>query len=137
MSHVQRRTSTGSGAPRLFGVAAAFNFGVGIALLFLRPWLGPLLGLDVIAGTNLVLIDLTAGLILLFGYAYARLAIDAVRYRPYIPIGIGGKLVAVVSAAVPWLAGEISWRLPLLAGADLVFVGLFVAYLRRTASLNA
>ncbi len=131
MSQPQRRTSAASSAPWLFGVAAAFNVAVGIGLLFLRPWLAPLLGLDPIAGTNLVLIDLAGGLILLFGYAYARVAMDPTRYRPYIPLGIGGKLVAVVSAAAPWLAGEISWRLPLLAGGDLVFAALFLAYLRR------
>ena len=32
----------------------------------------------------------------------------------------------------PWLAGDVSWRLPALASSDLVFAALFVDYLRRT-----
>ena len=115
----------------LFGIAAAFNVAVGLSLLFLRPWLGPILKLDPIAGTNQVLINLAGGLIVLFGYAYGLVARDPARYRPYIRLGIIGKLTAVASALAPWLAGQISWPLPLLAAGDLVFAALFVLYLRQ------
>ena len=43
----------------LFGVASALNLLVAAGLLFLRPWIAPWLGLDPIAGTNLVLDELT------------------------------------------------------------------------------
>jgi hypothetical protein len=71
----------------LFGSAAALNILVGIGLLFFRGIVAGPLGLDPIAGTNLVLVNLTGTFILLFGYAYALTARDPVRYRPFIPFG--------------------------------------------------
>lgn len=121
--------------PRLlFGIAAAFNFLVAAGLLLLRPSMAPLLRLDPIAGTNLILVNLTGGFIALFGYAYLRVAIDPVTYRPFIPLGIIGKLIAVASAVWPWLSGAVSWPLPVLSFADLVFVVLFARYLQQTRS---
>src|SRR5437899_7482774 len=54
---------TGSHARKLFGTAALFNFLVALALLFLRPQLGPLVRLDPVTGTNLVFVYLAAGLV--------------------------------------------------------------------------
>ena len=116
----------------LFGTAAAFNFFVAAGLLLLRPSMAPLLQLDPIEGTNLVLVNLTGGFIALFGYAYLRVAIDPIAYRVFIPLGIIGKLIAVASAVWPWLSGAVTWPLPVLSSADLVFVVLFVDFLRRT-----
>ena len=122
-------------ARALFTTAAAANFGVALGLLFLRPQLGPLLGLDPAGGTNIVFFYLAATMIGVFGYAYLRVAGDPRRYRPFIELGVIGKLVAVAAATLPWLAGEVSWQLPLLISGDLVFVLLFVDYLRRTPTV--
>jgi hypothetical protein len=116
----------------LFGVAAAANLAVGAALLFLRDWLTPLLDLAPISGTNIWFADLTGALVALFGVVYALIARDPVTYRPTIWIFAVGKVLAFACAAIPWLQGEISARLPMLIGGDLVFAALFVDYLRRT-----
>ena len=118
-------------APWLFGAAAAFNFAVGFALLALRPWAGPLLHLDPIAGTNLVLVDLTGGFILLFAYGYARIALDPVGWRPLIGLSAIGKAMAAVGVILPWAMGQIPAVLPSLVGGDVVFAGLFVVFLRQ------
>jgi hypothetical protein len=119
-------------ARRLFGVAACANFLFAFVLLFLRPVLARLLDLDPVAGTNRVFVYLTATLVGAFGYSYLRVAGDPRRFRPFIELGALGKLLAVTATTVPWLAGEIGWRLPFLIGGDLVFALLFIDYLRRT-----
>ena len=119
-------------ARRLFGTAAFFNVVVALALLFLRPVLGPLVGLDPVAGTNRVFLYMTAFLIGTFGYAYLRIAGDPHRFRPFIELGTIGKLLAVTAVTWPWLMGEIRWQLPLIVGGDAVFALLFLDFLRRT-----
>ena len=119
-------------ARKLFGTAALFNFSVALGLLFLRPQLAPLIRLDPVAGTNLVFLYVAAFLVATFGYAYLRIAQDPRRFRPFVELGAIGKLLAVAATTWPWLAGEVGWRLPLLAGADLVFAVLFIDFLRRT-----
>lgn len=117
----------------LFGTAAFFNLLVALDLLLLRHWFpSPLLPLDPIGGTNLVLANLAGVLIGSFGYAYARVAGDPVRYRPYIHLGAAGKLLAVGSTVWPWAIGAVSWKLPALVGLDLIYALLFLDYLRRT-----
>jgi hypothetical protein len=105
---------------------------VALGLLFLRPALAPLIGLDPIAGTNLVFLYLATGFVALFGYAYLRIALDPQRYRPFVELGAIGKLVAVASASWPWLRGEIGWQLPLILSGDVVLALLFLDFLRRT-----
>jgi hypothetical protein len=123
-------------ARKLFGFAAACNFAVAFGFLFLRPVLHPLLPLDPVTGTNRVFFYLTAFLVAAFGYAYLRVAQDPRRYRPLIEIGVIGKALAVTAAAIPWLDGGIGWQLPALLGGDLLFVLLFLDYLRRTAGVE-
>ena len=116
----------------LFGVAAAFNTLVGLGFLSARAQLDPILGLTVAGGTNVVFVDLCAGFIILFGYAYLRAAIDPVRFRPFIGLGVIGKLMAVAVVLGLFAAHVIDARLPLLVGGDLVFALPFADYLRRT-----
>jgi hypothetical protein len=115
----------------LFGSAAIYNVSGGGALLFLRPSLQPLLGLDPVAGTNIPTLYIACGFIILFGYAYFLLARDPVRYRPYIPLAVIGKAMVIVSLLVPWLAGQISWPLLAIGGGDPVYLVLFLLFLRR------
>jgi hypothetical protein len=116
----------------LFGTAALFNFAVAGGLLFLRPQLTPLLALEPASGSNLLLLYMTIAFIALFGYAYACVARDRVRYRPYIALGAIGKLMMVAVTALTWLSGAIGAQLPSLAAGDLLFAALFIQYLRRT-----
>ncbi len=123
-------TTQGKG---LFRLAAIFNFAVAAGLLLGRPVLTPLLRMDPASGTNAMLIDLAAALIAVFGYAYARVAADPQTYRPYIALGVIGKVLVVAVAAVHFLAGSVAWPLPALASGDLLFAGLFLLYLRRSS----
>lgn len=116
----------------LFGTAALFNFVAGLSLLFLRPLIGPYLRLDAAAGTNLVFVDFTGAIIALFGFGYLRLARGPAEYRPYISFSVIGKSLAVLCVAYAWTVGAISWVLPLLVSADIVFAILFLDFLRRT-----
>ena len=116
----------------LFGIAAAFNFAVAASVLFLRPWIGPLFQLDPPVGTNLATTYIAGVLIACFGWAYVCIARDPVQYRPYVSLGIIGKLAVATAAFTPWLTGAIGWRVPALAAADLVFAALFADFLRRT-----
>jgi hypothetical protein len=116
----------------LFGLAAAFNLAVGIALLFLRPMLLPRLGFDPVTGSNIVNANLVGMFVALFGGCYLMVALDPVTYRPYIPVGAIGKLLAIACGVVPWLTGALSMKPPPLLAVDLVFALLFLDYLRRT-----
>jgi hypothetical protein len=119
-------------ARTLFGIAALFNFGVAAALWFRPSLFMTLLQLDPVTGTSIVLVKIAAGAIAIFGYAYWRVAGDPQTFRPFIGLGVVGKMVVVAIAASSWAMGEISWQLPGLAGGDLLFAALFVDYLRRT-----
>ncbi|TMA50928.1 MAG: hypothetical protein E6J76_11090 [Deltaproteobacteria bacterium] len=98
----------------------------------MRPQLGPLVRLDPVTGTNLVFVYLAAGLVAVFGYAYLRIAQDPERFRPFIELGVIGKLLAVGAVTWPWLTGEVGWQLPLVVSGDAVFALLFIDFLRRT-----
>jgi len=121
-------------ARKLFSISAAFNFAVAASLLFLSGAIFPLLGLEPVAGANLTLPYVAAALVASYGYAYACLAYDARKYRSYIPLAIVGKLMVFAVVCSLWRAGDVSWRLPGVASADLVFALLFIDYLRRTRS---
>jgi hypothetical protein len=116
----------------LFGSAATFNVAVAIALLFLRPSVAPILALDPINGSNIVTINLVAMFVGLFGYAFALAAFDPVRFRPFIPLGAIGKLLAVACVAWSWLMGIIPVTLPVFITADLIYVLLFITFLRHS-----
>jgi hypothetical protein len=114
----------------LFGSAALYNIGGAVGFLFLRPWTEPLLDLDPVAGTNLPTLYLCCGFVILFGCVYILLAHDPVRYRPYIPLAVLGKLLAIVSFVVPWMGGQVSWPLVATIAADPAYVVLFLLFLR-------
>ena len=113
----------------LFGLAAAFNLLIGLALLFLRTLLSSLLHLGPIAGTNVVLANLTGMFVALFGCAYAMVALDPVEYRAFVPLGAIGKLLAVVCVFIPWFMGVIPGILPSLVVGDFVFAILFLVFM--------
>jgi hypothetical protein len=83
-----------------------------------------------------VLVDLAAVLIAAFGYGYARIAADPVRFRPLIAIGAWGKLAAVATVLVGALSVPHLWPLFALVSGDVVFALLFYDYLRRTPAAS-
>jgi len=113
----------------LFTIAAIFNAVVGLAMLLaydlLLPWLG-------FPPRPTVWIHIIALIVLVFGYAYWRIARDPSRFREYVVLGIAGKLAFVVAIYGHFLAGDATAALATLVTADLIFSGLFAAYLTRT-----
>jgi hypothetical protein len=113
----------------LFRIAAAFNFLVGIPMLIAYPLVARLLELE---GPSTLWFDIVAAIVVVFGYAYARIAQDPVRYRPYIALGAICKMAFVAVIYGHWLNGTASGPLALLVTTDLVFALLFAGYLRTT-----
>ena len=116
-------------AKPLFAIAALFNFLVGIPMLVAYAPLARLLGLE---GPPTVWFHVAAAIVIVFGYAYARIAQDPVRYRPYVLLGAIAKLALVVVIYGHWLHGTVPGPVALLVTADLVFALLFAAYLRTS-----
>jgi hypothetical protein len=116
-------------ARALFGVAAIFNAVVGVAMLLAYDALAPWLGLP---PQPTVWVHLVALVVLVFGYAYWRVAMDPRRFREYILLGIVGKLAFVAVIYGHFLAGDATTTLAALVTADLVFAALFGAHLKRT-----
>lgn len=110
------------------------NFSIAAGLLGLQETLAPLLGLSPAEGSNALFLRLTALLIGCFGYAYLCIARDPPRYRPYVSLGLIGKLLAVAAVGLSWGLGEVDARLPLLVSLDLLYAILFVDFLRRTST---
>jgi hypothetical protein len=116
----------------LFGAAAAANLLVAAPMSAGQSWFVEFLALDPITGTNVVLVDLAALLIGVFGYGYARIALQPDRFRPLIGLGAIGKLAVVGAVLIGAIAAPHLWRLFALISGDLVFAALFWDYLRRT-----
>lgn len=114
-------------ARALFTVAAIFNVTVGVAMLLAYDTLAPWLGLP---PQPTVWVHLVALIVLVFGYAYWRVAMDPRRFRDYIVLGIVGKLAFVAVIYGHFLAGDATAMLAALVTADLVFAGLFGAHLK-------
>ena len=120
----------------VFGVAALFNFAVGLPMLLAPAVM--LAGLGQPVPADLLMTRLASALIAVFGVGYARIARDPVANRPILWLGVLGK------APIPllvWISGGAaalttsSFQLSLI---DLVFAGLFLAFLlthpRRAAA---
>lgn len=118
-------------AKPLFTVAAIFNVAVGLCILLgygaLAPWFGFPPRPD-------VWIHIVACAVLVFGYVYWRIALDPVRFREYVMLGIVGKLTFVVVIYGHFMAGDATAALAVLVTGDLLFAVLFGAYLRRSSA---
>jgi hypothetical protein len=121
----------------LFGIAAAANIAVAATMVVFERWVGRVMRFDPVTGTNVTFFAFAALMIALFGYCYLQIARDPVRYRPLVPVGAMGKLLAFVGSALPWAAGITGPRIPLLIAGDVVFAILFLDFLRRTRSAPA
>jgi hypothetical protein len=107
----------------------AFLYNLGGASLFAFPGtLGQLAGLPVpVAPVYSVLLTL---FVLLFGAAYAWLALQPTIDRPMVAFAAIGKASVFVAAIVLWALGEASpWLIPGATG-DLIFAAFFAWWLR-------
>jgi hypothetical protein len=111
----------------LFSIAALFNLVVGIPMLVAYPTVARLLQLE---GPPTVWFHIAAAVVVIFGFAYWSIARDPVKFRPYVMLGIVGKLAFVAVIYGHWLAGDVSGRSAVLVSGDLIFALLFFAYLR-------
>lgn len=115
----------------LFVTAAWFNWLAGLPLLVATGPVAPLMGLQLNAAATMF-IQLTAGIVVVFGGVYWLIARDPVRYRVYIPLGILLKAYFVVVIYGWWLSGSLAWPLAALVSGDVVFAVLFWRYYRRS-----
>jgi hypothetical protein len=113
----------------LFTVAAIFNALVGLGMLLAYDLLAPWLGFP---PQPTVWMHIVTLVVLVFAYAYWRVAQDPARFREYIVLGIVAKLAFVVAIYGHFLAGDATAPLAALVTADLVFAALFGAHLKGT-----
>jgi len=110
----------------LFRVAACFNFLVGLLFLFGRSAASGLTQLDPATGTNELIANAAAVLIFSFGLVYWVISSNPKLYRPFVLVGMAGKLLAVAVAAQFLLVhGSANWHTPSLAVGDLILVFAF------------
>ena len=67
----------------LFSSAAIFNGGICLSLFFAPHAIARWLSLDPVTGSNLMILNLTAGFVGLFAIAYALVAVDPVAFRVF------------------------------------------------------
>lgn len=113
----------------IFASAALFNWVVGAGLILAMPLFERLLGLEPVATSAKVFVDLFAVVVIAFGAAYLMLAIDFHRYRPFAALGAAAKLAVVSTVSCHYLAGHIGWPLLALSSVDLIYALLFIALL--------
>ncbi len=112
----------------VFVAAALFNFSVGLPMVIAPEITVQGLG---VAGADLLTVRLLGWMITTFGIGYALVARTPQQHRGIVLLGIIGK--GGVIALTWWLAarGEVAADVAALAGGDLLFVALFIAFLRK------
>lgn len=115
------------GAGPLFLSAAVFNVLVGLPMFIAYPVVAGVLGLQ---GPPTVWFHIAAGVVVLFGWAYWQIARDPVRFRPYVYLGIVGKLAFAGIIYTHWVAGTATAATAALVTVDVAFALLFIAWLR-------
>jgi hypothetical protein len=113
----------------IFASAALFNWVVGAGLILAMPLFERLLGLEPVATSAKVYVDLFAVVVIAFGAAYLMLAIDFTKYRPFAALGAAAKLAVVATVLCHYLAGHIDWPLLALSSVDLIYALMFIALL--------
>jgi len=118
----------------LFATAAVFNFIAGSGPLLAPDW--ALATLGIVPPPMLLFVQLSGGLIVMFGVSYAMVARN-LALRELVWLGAIGKLMAVALLTIYWRNGEIPDTPFILGFGDLAFALAFVWFLfggRRTAA---
>lgn len=111
-------------------LAAAFNFVAGALVVLLTRAAPQWLGVDPLAGSQLLYVDLFAWLVVCFGVGYALGGRDLPRFWPYVAMGAVGKAGVAALALAYFVAGLTGPLVMALASGDAVFAVLFVRVLR-------
>lgn len=114
----------------LFLIATLFNFIVGLSWLFAWPQVQGLMQLAPADGSNKLLINICAVLVLTFGYAYYMASRDPDKYRHYIVLGAIGKILVFITAVPVLINGGQGSLIALLAVGDFIFAGFFLNFMR-------
>ena len=114
---------------RLFLVAAAWNFLMGLSLLFGENAMRAMTGV----GTPFDPLgkQLFASLVLVFGLGYYIVSRDLSRNEGIVLLGIVGKVLVIALFSIHAALGDISFLLAAPTIVDLVFAALFVEFLWR------
>ena len=116
----------------LFIVAAAFNLGTAIVLIF-RPEIA-LARLGITDPMAKLLARSMASSVAAWGVAYALVVVNPARFREFVRLGVFSKTLFFGIYAVAFFSREISFPAFVPAIFDLVLAVLFVEYLWRTDS---
>ena len=114
---------------RLFTLSATFNWLVGLILFFNAGLLFQIFQVTPLP-TETPFLRMFAGLVFIFGFGYYAAGNVPKTLAPVIRLGAVAKLAVVAIAAYEVIAGSISWRFMVLAGAVLVFAVLFFKALK-------
>lgn len=114
--------------------AGAFNFVAALILVVLARQAPDLLGLDPMARSQMLFVDLSALLVVGFGIGYVLGGFDLARFWPYIALGAVGKAGVVLLVMPYFLLGATGPLIALLVVGDGIFAVLFVRLLRAHAA---
>jgi hypothetical protein len=123
------RPATG-GQRAFLQFAGAFNFAAAMILVLLARAQPSWLGVDPLAGSQLLYVDMFAWLVVCFGFAYALGGRDLPRFWPYVAMGAVGKAGVAALALAYFVAGLTGPLVMALASGDAIFAVLFVRVLR-------
>jgi len=115
----------------LFAVAAAWNLGAAMTLIFTPDFL--LARLAVNDGNARLLARSLASSVATWGIGYALVAFDRKRFRDFAWLGAISKTIFFTIYAEAFLGGRISFVAFIPALLDLTFAILFIEFLRRTS----
>jgi hypothetical protein len=120
---------------RLLWVSAAFNAIAAVAFAFPASLAGQLAGLP--APVPPIYSALLTLFVLLFGGAYAWLAMQPVIHRPLVGFSAIGKTGVFLIVFAFCLSGTAPARGVLMASGDLLFAAIYIGWLIRTAQRPA
>ena len=118
-----------SGWQKFFAFAALFNWVAGLAILFAPDLFYQLLFIEerIVPGARLFS-DLTAALVITFGWAYWTVSRNPPAHRDLVMMGIIGKTLFVVVTWFHALTGSGPLNFAFLVLADLAFAAIFLRF---------
>jgi hypothetical protein len=118
------------GQRALLQFAGAFNVAAAAILVLLARARPAWLGVEPLAGSQLLYVDLFAWLVVCFGLGYALGGRNLPRFWPYVAMGVVGKAGVAALALVYFATGRTGPLVMALATGDAIFAVLFTRVLR-------
>lgn len=116
----------------LFVIAAAWNLGAAIMLIFNPDFLLTQLGIRDPAAR--LLARSFASSVTTWGIGYALIAFDQRRFRNFAWLGVISKTIYFIVYAIAYFGGKINFTAFVPALIDLAFAALFAEFLWRTST---